>query len=412
MPSHRPTPRALRPAIASSPTPRGGASPTPPGLVAAREGGGARPGGPGHRRGALEPRASRRDQAHRPRSPPVSPRCGSAPPTPGRPGGGHPLPGARGRGARAGTSGPRAPSGAAVAYALSRFAASGSGRPPGPLDLAFRIDSADPGAGRRARRRRPHRATRLAPRPVPRAALPGRPGPPRRRPLRPAGSGLRARPARRAGVGHSRHLRASRWPSSAGGAPGIHARAREHPTAFRWCSAADVGVAARRARSPSWRRAPSRWPEPGGTLAREVRPARPPHPLRARRPLRRRRASRPRACRSTGPGPSSPRSSARFPRRCATSWPGSAPPAPRSWPSLDPVAFASAIEQTANRAGPAPLRRPARRPHRARRAAAPGRRPGCRPGRRARARPDLADLARFALSDPYLVLRGMLLGWP
>ena len=79
--------------------------------------------------------------------------------------------------------------------------------------------------------------------------------------------------------------------------------------------------------------------------------------------------------------------------------------------SLDPVTFASALEQTANRvallhAGDlhgaltvlAGLQRPGGAV-----AAAPA---------AALERADLADLARFALSDPYLVLRGLLLGWP
>jgi hypothetical protein len=79
--------------------------------------------------------------------------------------------------------------------------------------------------------------------------------------------------------------------------------------------------------------------------------------------------------------------------------------------SLDPVAFASALELTANRvallhAGDlhgaltflAGLQR-----HGVALAADPA---------AALERADLADLARFALSDPYLVLRGLLLGWP
>ena len=79
--------------------------------------------------------------------------------------------------------------------------------------------------------------------------------------------------------------------------------------------------------------------------------------------------------------------------------------------SLDPVAFASALEQTANRvallhAGDL---------HGALTVLAGLQRPGVAPAADPAAaleRADLADLARFALSDPYLVLRGLLLGWP
>ena len=79
--------------------------------------------------------------------------------------------------------------------------------------------------------------------------------------------------------------------------------------------------------------------------------------------------------------------------------------------SLDPVAFASALEQTANRtallhAGDL---------HGALTVLAGVQRPGvalAADPAAALERADLADLARFALSDPYLVLRGSLLGWP
>lgn len=79
--------------------------------------------------------------------------------------------------------------------------------------------------------------------------------------------------------------------------------------------------------------------------------------------------------------------------------------------SLDPVAFASALEQTANRvallhAGDL---------HGALTVLAGLQRPGvalASDPAAALERADLADLARFALSDPYLVLRGLLLGWP
>jgi hypothetical protein len=79
--------------------------------------------------------------------------------------------------------------------------------------------------------------------------------------------------------------------------------------------------------------------------------------------------------------------------------------------SLDPVAFASALEQTANRvallhAGDL---------HGALTFLSGQQRHGVAPAADPAAaleRADLADLARFALSDPYLVLRGLLLGWP
>jgi len=79
--------------------------------------------------------------------------------------------------------------------------------------------------------------------------------------------------------------------------------------------------------------------------------------------------------------------------------------------SLDPVAFASAIEQTANRA--ALLH--AGDLHGALTVLGGLHRPGVAQAAGPAAtleRADLADLARFALSDPYLVLRGLLLGWP
>ena len=80
-------------------------------------------------------------------------------------------------------------------------------------------------------------------------------------------------------------------------------------------------------------------------------------------------------------------------------------------PSLDPVAFASALERTANRmallhAGDL---------HGALTVLALLQRPGAAPvadPAAALERADLADLARFALSDRYTVLRGLLLGWP
>jgi len=79
--------------------------------------------------------------------------------------------------------------------------------------------------------------------------------------------------------------------------------------------------------------------------------------------------------------------------------------------SLDPVAFASALEQTGNRtallhAGDL---------HGALTVLAGQQRPGvalAADPATALERADLVDLARFALSDPYLVLRGLLLGWP
>jgi hypothetical protein len=78
---------------------------------------------------------------------------------------------------------------------------------------------------------------------------------------------------------------------------------------------------------------------------------------------------------------------------------------------LDPVAFASALERTANRV--ALLH--SGELHGALGALARLQRPG-QPSptdpAAALERPDLADLARFALSDRYLELRGMLLGWP
>jgi hypothetical protein len=75
------------------------------------------------------------------------------------------------------------------------------------------------------------------------------------------------------------------------------------------------------------------------------------------------------------------------------------------------VAFASALEQTANRvallhAGDL---------HGALAVLAGLQRPGvalAADPSAALERADLADLARFALSDAYLVLRGLLLGWP
>ena len=79
--------------------------------------------------------------------------------------------------------------------------------------------------------------------------------------------------------------------------------------------------------------------------------------------------------------------------------------------SLDPVAFASALEQTANRL--ALLH--AGNLHGALTVLAGLQRPGvalAADPAAALERADLADLARFALSDPYLVLRGLLLGWP
>jgi len=80
-------------------------------------------------------------------------------------------------------------------------------------------------------------------------------------------------------------------------------------------------------------------------------------------------------------------------------------------PSLDPVAFASALERTANRMallhagdlhGALTLLGHLQRP-----GAAPVADPTA-----ALERADLADLALFALSDRYIVLRGLLLGWP
>jgi hypothetical protein len=100
----------------------------------------------------------------------------------------------------------------------------------------------------------------------------------------------------------------------------------------------------------------------------------------------------------------------------------SVPPSVRSWVSplgapsaeelrsLDPDAFASALERSAGRvallhAGDL---------HGALTALWRGRRPGTMPTDDPAAaldRPDLSDLARFALSDIYLELRGMLLAW-
>jgi len=79
--------------------------------------------------------------------------------------------------------------------------------------------------------------------------------------------------------------------------------------------------------------------------------------------------------------------------------------------SLDPVAFASALEQTSSRMAllhTGDL-------HGALTVLAGMERPGvalAADPAAALQRADLADLAGFALSDPYLVLRGLLLGWP
>jgi hypothetical protein len=79
--------------------------------------------------------------------------------------------------------------------------------------------------------------------------------------------------------------------------------------------------------------------------------------------------------------------------------------------SLDPAAFASALERTANRVALLHVGDL----HGALTVLARLHRPGVAPAadpEAALGRADLDDLARFALSDPYLDLRGMLLGWP
>ena len=76
--------------------------------------------------------------------------------------------------------------------------------------------------------------------------------------------------------------------------------------------------------------------------------------------------------------------------------------------ALDPLELARSIEWTASRvallhAGDL---------HGALVALARLQRPGAAEAAATLERPDLADLSRFALSDRFLDLRGMLLGWP
>jgi hypothetical protein len=90
---------------------------------------------------------------------------------------------------------------------------------------------------------------------------------------------------------------------------------------------------------------------------------------------------------------------------------GLGPAAAEELGSLDPLAFASALESTANRMAllhSGDL-------HGALTVLARLQRPGVAPSPDPAAsldRADLADLTRFALSDGYLDLRGGLLGWP